>query len=94
MTCAHLYLQSLKKVTTLKIQQEISILIEKSTRNQSVMTLATTIQSKTLLVSISIHQEAATIVVSLTQLNHLQSTRTNNPPFTQKLRIKIEFKRI
>ena len=58
------------------------------------MTLATTIQSKTLVVSISIHQEVATIVVSLTQLNHLQSNRTNNPPFTQKLRIKIEFKRI
>ena len=58
------------------------------------MTLATTIQSKTLVVSISIHQEVAIIVVSLIQLNHLQSIRTNTPPFLQKLKIKIEFKRI
>ena len=58
------------------------------------MTLATTIQSKTLVVSISIHQEVAIIVVNLIQLNHLQSIRTNTPPSPQKQKIKIEFKRI
>ena len=95
LTYAHRCLQSLKKAMINKIQIEMIPLTEikkrkKSSKNRSVMTLATTIPSKTLTVSISIHQEVVIIVVNLIQLNHLRSIRTNTVPLPQKLRIKIE----
>ena len=99
LTYAHLCLQSLKKAMINKIQIEMIPLTEikkrkKSSRNRSVMTLATTIPSKILTVSISIHQEVVIIVVNLIQHNHLRSIRTNTVPLPQKLRIKIECKKI
>ena len=83
MTCAHLCLQSRKIATRLMIQLEmLAILTEmvmrgkKSNRNQSVMTLAITIPSKTPAVNISILREVATIVASPIPLNRLLSTHT------------------